>query len=75
MPGPVSDSSAGPSDAAPYVPSWCYDPPGPLMCTCGHHEGFHGDDGHCNQALYGTCKCVAFAARATSTVPAAPEAK
>lgn len=22
MPGPVSDSSKGPSDAAPYVPSW-----------------------------------------------------
>jgi hypothetical protein len=42
MPGPVSDSSAGPSDDAPYVPSWCYTN-GPRMCPCGHHEGYHSD--------------------------------
>lgn len=48
MPGPVSDSSRGPSDDAPYVPSWCY-PNGPRMCPCGHHEGYHNDDGVCLQ--------------------------
>lgn len=58
MPGPVSESSKGPSDSSPYVPSWCFEPPGPRMCICGHHEGYHGDDGHCNQQLYGTCKCT-----------------
>ena len=36
MPRPVSDSYKGPSDDAPYVPSWCY-PNGPRVCPCGHH--------------------------------------
>lgn len=56
MPGPVSEQSNGPGDNTPYVPSWCYDAPGPRMCTCGHHEGYHADDGHCNQAH--ACKCL-----------------
>jgi hypothetical protein len=60
MPGPVSESSKGPSDTAPYVPSWCYDPPGPAMCTCGHHHGYHGDDGHCVVQRYGACMCKGF---------------
>ena len=55
MPGPVSDSSKGPRDDAPYVPSWCY-PKGPRMCPCGHHEGYHGGKDFCclNAA---TCGC------------------
>lgn len=44
MPGPISDSYEGPPDHAPYVPSWCY-PKGPRICPCGHHEGFHGQQG------------------------------
>lgn len=47
MPGPVSDSYKGPGPISPYVPEYCYDPPGPLMCACGHHEGYHNDAGHC----------------------------
>lgn len=43
MPGPVSDSSKGPRDDTPYVPSWCYRN-GPRMCPCGHHEGYHVTD-------------------------------
>jgi hypothetical protein len=54
MPGPVSQSSKGPSDDSPYVPTWAYKN-GPRMCPCGHHEGYHGDDGHCSQAR--TCRC------------------
>jgi hypothetical protein len=60
MPGSVSDQYQGPSDLCPYVPSWCYDPPGPRMCACGHHEGYHGDDGHCVVQRWGTCKCTGF---------------
>lgn len=55
MPGPVSDSSKGPSDDTPYVPSWCY-AHGPKMCPCGHHEGYHGDDRKC--LLSHKCKCT-----------------
>ena len=40
------DSYEGPPDDAPYVPSWCY-AKGPKMCPCGHHEGYHADDGSC----------------------------
>lgn len=54
MPGPVSDSSQGPGDDTPYVPSWCYKD-GPKMCPCGHHEGYHGDDGMC--LLARECRC------------------
>lgn len=54
MPGPVSDSSKGPPDDAPYVPSWCYKS-GPKMCPCGHHEGYHGDSGVC--LLWHQCRC------------------
>jgi hypothetical protein len=54
MPGPVSDSSRGPRDDAPYVPSWCY-PNGPKACPCGHHEGYHRDSGAC--LLARQCGC------------------
>ena len=63
MPGPVSDSSRGPSDDAPYVPSWCY-PNGPRMCPCGHHEGYHNDAGVCLQRH--KCKCAGLPAEANT---------
>jgi hypothetical protein len=47
MPGPVSDSYSGPQDDAPYVPSWMFDPPGPRVGACGHHEGYFDDSGTC----------------------------
>lgn len=46
MPGPVSDTFGGPPTEGPYVPPWNYTN-GPKMCPCGHHEGYHGDDGVC----------------------------
>jgi hypothetical protein len=52
----VSMSNPGPSDDAPYVPEWCYDPPGPAMCMCGHHEGYHGDTGECLRRASCGCK-------------------
>lgn len=52
--GPTSDSCPGPTDASPYVPSWCY-PKGPRICPCGHHEGFHADSGACSQAQICSC--------------------
>jgi len=55
MPGPVSDSNPGPTDSSPYCPTWAYKN-GPKMCPCGHHEGYHGCDGACNQAS--KCKCA-----------------
>lgn len=55
MPGPVSDSSKGPRNDTPYVPSWCY-PKGPRLCPCGHHEGYHADSGAC--LLAHQCRCV-----------------
>lgn len=58
MPGPVSDSFEGPGPDTPYVPSWCFDPPGPRMCVCGCHEGYHNDDGHCLRARF--CHCLGF---------------
>ncbi len=58
-PGPVSESSAGPFDHMPFVPSLCY-PNGPKMCPCGHHEGFHGDDGRC--LLESGCRCAGLPA-------------
>jgi hypothetical protein len=54
MPGPVSDSSTGPGERSPYVPSWCYKN-GPRICPCGHHEGYHNDAGRC--LLTFECKC------------------
>ena len=57
MPGEVSRVNNGPSDEAPYVPSWCYEN-GPRMCKCGHHEGYHGDDGHC--LMRRRCSCGGF---------------
>lgn len=46
MPGPISESYAGPGDETPYVPAWVYRD-GPKMCPCGHHEGYHDDNGAC----------------------------
>jgi hypothetical protein len=54
MPGPVSDSYNGPPDDAPYVPSWHYKK-GPRLCPCGHHEGYHADNGKC--LLSHQCQC------------------
>ncbi len=56
MPGPVSDSYQGPPDDGPYVPSWCYPNNAPLLCPCGHHEGYHNDAGIC--LLRHECKCA-----------------
>lgn len=55
MPAPVSDTNPGLPDDAPYAPSWCY-PNGPKMCPCGHHEGYHADDGRCLHAS--SCGCT-----------------
>jgi hypothetical protein len=49
----------GPGDNTPYVPSWCYKS-GPKMCPCGHHEGYHDDDGKCHLAHQ--CKCTGLPA-------------
>lgn len=56
MPGPVSDSNPGPGDNTPYVPPWCYKDNDPPMCSCGHHHGYHNDEGQCNQAHACHCK-------------------
>jgi hypothetical protein len=65
MPGPVSDSSKGPSERSPYVPSHCY-PKGPKMCPCGHHEGYHaGQGGAC--VLAHECRCTGLPAASFTT--------
>lgn len=60
MPGPISGSYPGPGSNAPYVPSWCYDAPGPRMCKCGCHEGYHNDAGKCLQAKRCGCKAAEY---------------
>ncbi len=56
MPGEISRSYEGPGDdRSPYVPAHCYSK-GPKMCPCGHHEGFHNDDGKC--LLDAECHCL-----------------
>lgn len=55
MPGEVSRSSSGPTDASPYVPHWNYKN-GPKMCPCGHHEGYHDSEGKCSQGH--KCGCT-----------------
>lgn len=55
MPGVVSESSTGPKDGTPYVPSWLYEN-GPKECPCGHHEGYHNDAGEC--VLEYECLCL-----------------
>jgi hypothetical protein len=55
MPGSVSDSSGGPSERSPYVPSWCY-ARGAKQCPCGHHEGYHAGIGT-TCILVGECGC------------------
>ena len=47
MPGSISDSFQGPAWFHPYCPPWCYPNSEPMMCECGHHEGYHNDAGHC----------------------------
>ncbi len=56
MPGEVSRSNPGPSEEAPYVPSWCYPNNDPPMCACGHHDGYHNDAGAC--LLSHKCGCA-----------------
>lgn len=53
-PGPISDSYKGPREDSPYVPSFHYRK-GANMCPCGHHEGYHADDGKCLLAY--KCGC------------------
>ena len=65
-PGPVSDSSRGPSDYAPYVPSWCYEK-GPKMCPCGHHEGYHADNGEC--LMRHKCRCAGLPTTCRTPLP------
>jgi hypothetical protein len=60
MPGEISRASSGSSNEAPYVPSWCYPQNGPKMCPCGHHEGYHADDGTCLHSH--KCGCVGLPA-------------
>ena len=55
MPGPVSESYAGPSEDGPYVPGHCYPNSAPKVCPCGCHEGFHNDAGACLRAA--SCGC------------------
>jgi hypothetical protein len=55
MPGSISDSYTGSADAGPYIPSWGYKY-GPRMCPCGHHEGYHNDNGKC--LLVHECRCA-----------------
>lgn len=70
MPGPVSDSYQGPPEDGPYVPSWCYDAPGPKMCPCGHHEGYHNDRGECLHARWFTkCGCSGLPAHCLTPFP------
>ena len=59
MPGPVSDSYNGPPDDAPYVPAYLYKN-GPKVCSCGHHEGYHNDEGKC--LLSHLCGCAGLSA-------------
>jgi hypothetical protein len=59
MPGPVSDSSKGPWEGGPYVPSYCYSK-GPRICPCGHHEGYHADSGECLHMR--KCRCAGLPA-------------
>ena len=58
MPGEISRCHSGPTDACPYVPEWCYDPPGPKICKCGCHEGYHSDAGVCLRER--KCGCTGF---------------
>lgn len=58
-PGPVSESSRGPRDDAPYVPDYLYRN-GPRVCPCGHHEGYHNDAGRC--LLARKCRCAGLPA-------------
>lgn len=58
MPGEISRCHEGPTDACPYVPEWCYDPPGPKICKCGCNEGYHSDAGVCLRAR--KCGCTGF---------------
>jgi hypothetical protein len=54
----ISMSNPGPSDDAPYVPSWCYNDGKPPICGCGDHEGYHNDAGVCLRRS--KCGCSGF---------------
>ena len=72
MPGPVSDSSKGSRNDAPYVPSWCY-PGGAKVCPCGHHEGYHNDAGMCLHAKrFSKCGCTGLPPSCRSWMPGDP---
>ena len=59
MPGEVSQSSVGPSDETPYVPSWCYKGPRPYICTtCECGENYHNDAGECLRRT--VCGCTGY---------------
>ena len=66
MPGEISRSNPGPSDDSPYAPGWCY-PDGPKMCPCGHHEGYHNDEGKCLLAI--RCKCAGLPSECRTSLP------
>lgn len=65
MPGPVSESSQGPRDNTPYVPSWCYPNGKPKVCPCGHHEGYHNDAVAC--LLTARCGCPGIPGKCVTT--------
>lgn len=59
MPGPISDPNPGPTHFNPYVPSWCYPNNSPKQCPCGHHEGYHDENGKCLHTHHGDkCGCA-----------------
>lgn len=65
MPGPISDSHKGTPDWAPYVPTWCYPNNSPKMCPCGHHEGYHADNGECLHRT--SCGCTGLPVESFTT--------
>ena len=64
MPGEISRQSKGPSDRSAYIPEWLYKN-GPKMCPCGHHEGYHDDNGNC--LLRKECHCSGIPEDCTSS--------
>jgi hypothetical protein len=54
---------------APWTPSDCY-PDGPLMCPCGHHEGFHGHNGSCRWTK--DCGCTGLPVECYTPIPGHP---
>lgn len=54
----ISRPFKGASGTTPYVPSWCFDAPGPKTCVCFCHEGYHNDAGECLRLTQ--CGCGVF---------------